>query len=1078
MRGFPLDDFRNADLRRLERQARWLAELHSWRNARVTPVTSWTFTSAQGATSQITTGDAWPDVDPNNPVTLSAEAVIPAAWRGQPVEAQLWLGGEGFVKFTPGYQTGLNPFHHDFRLTDNADGGETIRIDAEVMPKGMFGTHVHAPAIDRAVLAIPHTQIRQLETDITMLIRTAEQLKDHEILPHLLDLVDDAYRTIAPSWPTGTDIAKVRYISGDTDGGNRRQVGLGDYGYPGYEGNLLVSDIWHIPPPAGTLEPLSQDALDAAEKARDVIAAGLDKLKEQYPPIGHLVLTGHAHIDLAWLWPVAETRRKARRTWSSMLRLMDQYDDFTFNQSSAQAYAWIEQDDPDLFREIQQRVREGRWEPVGGSWVEPDSQVTGGEAFARQLFYGQRYFEQAFGIRNSTAWLPDVFGFSAGVPQILIGAGIENFFTIKVTWSEVNKFPFDLFIWEGIDGSKVLAHTFFNPGAGYNGNIEPLDTYGTWKNFVGKRHHDETLLSFGWGDGGGGSSEQMLENYARIKDYPVLPTLEMGKVEDFFASLPVEGIPTYVGELYLELHRATLTTQALVKQLNRQGEHRLAEAETFAALATLHGADYPHDKLDAAWKDLLYNQFHDVLPGSSIHEVYEDTQPQLQEVVDTATRIRDVSIATSSGVGTGAWAVVNPSLDTRPLTVLIPDTDTWIASVGANDTVGQQRVEDGVLVHQAGHELGGLESIVLTPGGGGWTGYAPATAARAEASDEGFTLENALVRVEIGADGTLHSIWDKRGQRETLKDRGNQLWAYVDRPRAWDAWDIDETYETIGEEITTVDALELVEEGPFRVAVRITRTWRNSTFIQTYRLGADSARLDIKTHIDWHERMMLVRTIFPTTIHTHEATFETMYGVHKRSTHRNTTWERARFEVGAHRFVDLSEPNYGAALLNDAKYGHSAHDGVLGISLVRGPLHPDPFADEGEHNFTYAFFPHPGTWVEGNVTAEARSLNAPLIAVPVAADAQPKPPFIINTGVSLGLGTIKQAHDRKGIVVRLYEQHGIHGETSLAFDRPIHTVSRVNILEEDVDGPDITHQGDTIAFPVRPFEIITLLVTL
>lgn len=1064
-----MDDFRKFDLRRLERQARWLGELRSWRNARVAPISGWTFTSADGEASPIPVGNSWPSVDVNQPISLSAEATIPRDWKGQPVEAQLWLGGEGFVTFTPGYQTGLNPYHQDFRLTDKAKGGETIRIDAEMMPKGMFGSHVHAPAVDRAVLAIPHTQVRQLETDITMLLRAAEQLKEHEILPHLLDLVDEAYKTLAPAWPSGTEIARVRYISGDIEGGNTQSVGLGDRGQPGYNGNLLLSGIWHIPHAADSLEPLPQEALVATEVAREVIASGLEKLRDQYPPIGHLVLTGHAHIDLAWLWPVAETRRKTRRTWSSILRLMDMYEDFTFNQSSAQAYAWIEQDDPTLFERIKKRVQEGRWEPVGGSWVEPDSQVTGGEAFARQLFYGQRYFDRAFGVRNTIAWLPDVFGFSGGVPQLLLGGGIENFFTIKVTWSEASPFPFDLFMWEGINGSKVLAHTFFNPGAGYNGNIEPLDTYGTWKNFVGKRVHDETMLSFGWGDGGGGPSEEMLENYARIKNYPVLPSLEMGKVEDVFANLPVEGIPTYVGELYLELHRATLTTQALVKQLNRQGEHRLVEAETFATLATLHGAEYPHERLDAAWQDLLYNQFHDILPGSSIHEVYEDTHPQLHEVVETASRIRDISIATSTGIGTGAWAVVNPTLDDRPLSVLLP--------AGAEISGAyQQNVEEGILVHNAAEILGGLETRVLSAESEG--SYSTATAENVQASGgiNGYMLENAVVRVQIGDDGTLHSVFDKCANRETLRDRGNQLWAYVDRPRAWDAWDIDETYETIGEEITAVDSLELIEEGPLRASVRVSRTWRNSSFVQTYQLTAESSRISIKTHIDWHERLMLIRALFPTAIRTHEATFETMYGVHKRSTHRNTVWERARFEVSAHRFVDLSEPDYGVALLNDAKYGHSAHNGVLGISLVRGPLHPDPFADEGEHDFTYAFFPHEGTWVDGNVTAEARALNAPLVAVQVSADALPRPAFVRNEGVLLGLGTMKKAHDRDGIAIRVYEQHGKQGESSLTFDRPVRSVSQTNLLEEDTDGGEILHDGATLTFNVRPFEVITLVV--
>jgi alpha-mannosidase len=527
-----LDDFKRFDTRRLERQTRWLAELRSWRNARVAPVSNWTFTGADGTSHELTIGDAWPSVD--TPVALAATATIPADWRGQRVELELWLGGEGFVRIGDSYQAGLNPFHHDFEVAREASGGETVEIQATVVPKGMFGSHVHGPAVSRAVLTIPHDRVRALETDLRMLIETATELKDHESLPLFLDLVDAAYRELAPDWPTDTEIAQVRYVSGDAEGGNTYSVGLGDYGQPGFQGNLPVMGLWHVPAPHGSLEPLPEAALAACDRAREVIAAGLAKIRDRYPPIGKLTLSGHAHIDLAWLWPVAETRRKVQRTWSSVLNLMDRYPDFTFNQSSAQAYRWMEDDDPALLERIKARVAEGRWEPIGGSWTEPDGQVTGGEAYARQLFYGQRYFERTFGRRNTVAWVPDVFGFSGGIPQLLLQAGLTGFFTTKLNWNEENAFPFDLFWWEGNDGSKVLAHSFLNPNGGYNGHINPQDVHQTWQNFIGKRIQDETLLAFGWGDGGGGPSDDMLRNYERIRDYPVLPKLHMGMVEDFY----------------------------------------------------------------------------------------------------------------------------------------------------------------------------------------------------------------------------------------------------------------------------------------------------------------------------------------------------------------------------------------------------------------------------------------------------------------------------------------------------------------------------------------------------------------
>lgn len=1064
-----MDDYQKFDERRLQRLKRWLPEMYVWRTAVVAPIDEWQFTDADGNTSSLKRGDAWPVVDPNRPVEFRATATVPADWAGQKVEAQLWLGGEGFVRFEPGYQSGLNPYHNDFRLTDSATGGERFEIYAQVMPKGLFGSHVHNPAISRAFLAIPHDEVRALYTDLEILLSAAETLKDYQVMPHLLDIVDDAYAAIYHVWPTGTETAKVRGISGDTLGGISANVGNGDGMPAAYVGGRILGGIWHIPPADGEMAPLADEALAACTAARALIRERLDTLKEQYPPVGSVLLTGHAHIDLAWLWPVAETRRKARRTFSSQIKLMEKYDDFIFNQSSAQAYKWVEEDDPALFARIQQAVKDGRWEPIGGSWVEPDSQVSGGEAYVRQLFYGQRYFQEKFGIQNQTAWLPDVFGFSAGVPQILLGAGIHNFFTIKVTWSEVNTFPYDLFMWQGLDGSKVLTHTFACPIGGYNGHIEPKATKGTWDNFRGKRLHDQTLMSFGWGDGGGGPSEDMLEKYARIKSFPALPTLEMGKVEDFFASLPVEGLPTYTGELYLELHRATLTTQARTKRFMRESEHRLIEAEMFASLANLAGKDYDHATIDQSWQGVCYNQFHDVLPGSSIHEVYEDTVPQLMGIVKTASIIRDESITAIIGEGEGAFAIANPSLDARPLTVLLPD--------GAAVSGGhQQTVENGVLVHNPAEKLGGLEIRVLSDSSDTSASGSTFKDVKVSQDSAGFVLENALVRVEIGEDGTLHSVYDKRVDRETLADRGNVLKAYSDKPRAWDAWDIDETYPTIGEEIGNVESIELTEAGPLRASVKVTRTWRDSRFVQTYRLYAESARVDIETYIDWHERLQLVRTDFPTTIHTHEATFETMYGVHHRPTNTNTSWERARFEVSAHRFADLSEPDYGVALLNNAKYGHNAVQGTLGMSLIRGPLHPDPFADEGEHWFTYAFFPHTGDWIDGNVTAEARALNAPLVAVPVATGAESKPAFVTNEGVRLGLGTLKKAHDRDGYALRVYEEHGVRGATSLTFDRPVASVDRTNLLEVDCDGEEITVDGSTVAFKVRPFEIATLVI--
>src|SRR5918997_1345977 len=547
---------------RLNRHKVRVEELKLWRNARESRIEEWRFAADGGEAKEIRLGDFWPEEA--LPASFSAEAKIPEDWAGSPVELELWLGGEGFVSLSTGFSGGLNPFHRNFPVTQEAAGGETIGIEAEVVPRGMFGSNVAGPQLRRSSLVVPEADVRALERDLGLIVEVCEQLGDHEVVPNLLDFVDAAFAGLFSLWPSGSEVALTRYLETYTESTD---------GSP-----------WSLPPAPRNVEPLSEETRSAVREARAMVTARLEKLKAEYPPVGRIALTGHAHLDLAWLWPVSETMRKGRRTFASVLSLMERYDDFVFNQSSAQLYRWIETGSPEIFERVRRRVEEGRWEPVGGSWVEPDCQIPSGESFVRQLFYGQRYFENKFGRRSPVGWFPDTFGYSPGLPQLLRGAGMTGFFTYKLNWSETNRFPHDLFLWEGIDGSCVVAHTFENPGTDYNGDITPLDLHGTWRNFRGKRHHPEGLFYFGWGDGGGGPSEKMLENYDRLKDFPAMPRLRMARVDEFFASLPEEGLPEWVGELYLELHRGTLTTQAKVKKLNREAEHRLLEAEAFATI--------------------------------------------------------------------------------------------------------------------------------------------------------------------------------------------------------------------------------------------------------------------------------------------------------------------------------------------------------------------------------------------------------------------------------------------------------------------------------------------------------------
>lgn len=1064
--------------RRLERAARRIEELRLWRNALEAPVEEWRFRAGEKAPRKLRLGDFWPEEA--LPVHLSAEARVPEGWAGLPVELELWLGGEGFVRLSTGVTGGLNPFHRTFPVAEKARGGEVVGVEAEVVSRGLFGSAIAEPRLTHARLVVPEAGVRALERDLSVIAESCEQLGDHEATPLLLDVLEETFAALSADWPTASDVAVTRHLRLYENPLGASFLSAPPFGSEHVlDVNRIGRELWQSPEPPRPLEPLPERARGAVKEARWLVAERLAELRERYPPVGRLAMTGHAHLDLAWLWPLAETRRKGRRTFASVLSLMDRYEDFVFNQSSAQLYEWVEREAPELFERVKGRVAEGRWEAVGGSWTEPDCQIPSGESFVRQLLYGQRYFAEKFGRRGSVAWLPDAFGFSPGIPQLLLGAGLSGFFTHKMKWSEANRFPHDLFLWEGVDGSRVLAHFFENPGADYNGDVAPFDLLGTWRNAgPATKHHGESLFSFGWGDGGGGPSERMLENYARLKEFPAMPRLRMSRVDDFFASLPKGGLPVWAGELYLELHRGTLTSQGAIKKLNREAENRLLEAEAFATMARLGGADYPKAELERLWKALLLNQFHDILPGSSIHEVYEEAHEQLGGVVEGAEKLRDGALRAllDGSPEEDGVVVANAGLAPRPLSVLLPPgavpEGSSVADAKGN-ALPVQETGDGLLVHDPARRVPGL----------GWTALRIGSASRSENEagvragplDGGAVLlENDTLRVEVGGDGALGRVYDREAGREVLSGPGNVLRAYADKPREWDAWDVDEGYER--EEISTLTAgsVEVVEEGPLRGAVRAAYCWRDSEVVQTYRLHAGSRRVEVLTEIDWRERPVLLRALFPLNVHARHATFETMYGAHERPTHRNTSWDAARFEVSAHRWADLSEPGYGVALLNDGRYGHSAHGNVLGLSLVRSPLYPDPTADLGRHRFAYALYPHVRDWTEAGVVEEAFALNSPLVAVPGGGGAGGAS-LLAAEGLPLALGSLKMAEEGEGVILRLHEPRGARGEATLRFARPVRSVERSNLLEEP-EGEPVVVEGDAVRLGVRPFEVVSLRV--
>jgi alpha-mannosidase len=1003
----------------------WLAvrvdELRSWLHRARLELASWSFDG-----SPLALGAAWPE---RTGVRLleHPEVAPPTEWPAAERRLQLDLGGEGLVRLRyPGGDAdsfGLDSEHREFPLP-----AMPFAIDVEIVARLPFGAPNRDPRLALARVVHVDTQLERLVRRLELVCEAAGELDGHDAAPALVEAAARALRRL--DWPSAT----AEYVARQAD-------------------TPLLRNVWELPEGIDPAPPgLDDHARASAAAAADALDGELARLAEQHPPAGALLLTGHAHLDLAWRWPLAETRRKAQRTLWTQVGLLERHPELHFNQSTAQVFAYLEEDDPELLERIGALVAARRFEPIGGMWVEPDCNMPAGESLVRQLLYGQRWFRRRFGAYHTVCWMPDCFGFTAALPQLLLGAGIRHFLTIKLSWSETNRFPYDLFAWEGLDGSRVLAHMFDNPESGYNGVVGPRSALGTWRGFRGRELHPESLLSVGYGDGGGGPTEEMVERARALQDFPALPAQRFGRVDEFFeraeAAVADHELPVWSGELYLELHRATLTTQGRTKRLHRRAERDLVAAEALAALCALAGGEQP-GSLEPLWRVLLRNEFHDILPGSSIREVYEEAEHELGGVIAAAgeaidARLAELEARVEGGGGAGAVLVANPDLSARPRRAAMPF-----------DVAGAQAVEGGSVLTEAG-TVDGLGLVVMAAG----EPEQPATAG-------GRVLENALVRVELGDDGTLARVYDKRAGREVLAGRGNQLWAYVDKPRAWDAWDLEASYADDGEELPAAGAIRVVEPGPHRAAIRIERTFRHSRVVQDVRLWAGSARIDFYTRIEWHDRRRLLKARFPLDIRSPRATFETAFGVVERPTHRNTSWDAARFEVPAHRFVDLSEAGYGAALLNDGRYGHHAHGGELGLSLLRSPVWPDPHADEGVHELTYSLLPHAGGWLEGGVLTEAEDLNRPLLARPTGAAAGASLRPLRVHGMPVGLGALKALEDGGGLALRVYEPQGGRGRLAVELPREWEIDAALDLLERPAGAPEL----ELTPFAVRTWRL-------
>jgi alpha-mannosidase len=927
---------------------------------------------------------------------LRVRATVPEAWAGARVdllldtrgEATLWLDGRAVQGLN---SAGAQP-RPEATLVARAHGGEPLALELEIASNDPFGAGVAGTGP-----AAPY--------------RTRG--------PFVLDRCELA-RFDPEAWRLLFDFGVLRALEAE-DGVD-----------PAFAGELLagLEDV------ANTFDPGDRATWAPA-------AAILRALYERHAAGGphELSAVGHAHLDTAWLWPLEESRRKARRTFATQVRLMDEYPEYVFAASQAQHYAWIREDDPALWDEIRARVRSGQWAPVGGTWIEPDCNLPSGESLARQLLHGQRFFERELGRRCTELWQPDVFGYTGQLPQLMREAGMARFLTQKLSWNRFNRPEHHTFTWQGIDGSEVLTH--FPPADTYNAEATVAELRRNVREYRDHERAGESLLVFGHGDGGGGPTREMLERLRRARDLRGLPRTALRHPQEFFDRLEAgaRDLRTIVGELYFEYHRGTYTTQAALKRGNRRCEAALHDAELLAAVAARLGrADYPREALAGAWRTLLVTQFHDILPGTSITEVNERAGADLAAVEAAAEELAGTALAALAGSGEPAPVNTLP----RPRREV------------ARDPAGAL-----VLCEAPPHGAGGVIAV------------RPQEAVRLERTpDGGAVLENPYLRATVGAGGTIDSLVFKPAGREALSAPANRLELYEDRPVAWEAWDIDPAHLDTRADVPPAAGIATATADPLRAEVVFERpVGARSHLRQTIRLDAAAWRLEVHTTASWHEDHRLLKVAFPLAVRAPEATYETAFGAARRPTHFSSRHDLARYEVPGHRWADLSEHGFGVAIFTDSKYGYSADGGTLRISLLRAPKQPDPHADMGEHAFAYALRPHAGAWQDVPVVAEARAFAAPLRWAPIA----PGEPWAeVRDAPGLMLDTVKLAEDSGALVLRLYEAYGGRGRARIQLGVPFTTARRSNLLEDDLGPAEV--DGAEIVVEYRPWQILTLLV--
>ena len=828
--------------------------------------------------------------------------------------------------------------------------------------------------------------------------------------------------------------------------------------------------------------PGSEAFYRSVEEADDFLNQALDGMDKDSMVTVNCV--GHTHIDLAWLWRLKHTREKASRSFSTVLRLMEQFDEYIFLQTQPQIYEYIKKDFPEIFEKIKERVKEGRWEADGAMWVEADCNLTSGESLTRQILMGSKFVKEEFDKEMEFLWLPDVFGYSWALPQILKKSGINTFMTTKISWNEYNRMPHDTFMWKGMDGSEVLTHFVTTPDADctlspwfytYNGMLTPYTVKGVWKGYNDKNINQDMLISFGFGDGGGGVNREALEQRRRLDKIPGLPHVKTSTAGTYFRKLQEtvknteEYLHTWDGELYLEYHRGTYTSHAYNKKMNRKMEFLYREAEWLTAMAAaaegrIEKAE--QEKLTEGWKIVLRHQFHDIIPGSSILPVYEDSRKEYAIAQEIAENVEQDAFSA----------------------LLEPEKNTWTVLNNAGWTQGQivalENIGDGVLKDENGEILKtqkeGSRTYVMV-------NDVPSMGAAVIRLEEGadapeiqqaFTMsereiETPFYLINLNEAGQIIRLYDKENDREVLAEgeRANVLQVFEDKPRDFDAWNIDIFYQEKVREITDLVSAEVVENGGLRAVLRLEWSYGNSRIVQDLTVYANDRRIDFVTYADWHEVHQLLKASFTVDVRTTEARYDIQYGNVKRANNWNTSWEMAKFETVAHRWVDLSERGYGVSLLNDCKYGHDVKENRMRITLLKTAANPDYKQDIGEHTFTYSLLPHKGDFVEGETVKEAYALNQPFKTTEGAVRSTDRCFISFNTD-QVELDAVKRSEDGKGIVIRFHEYTGSRQKVTVLPGFAYDSWCECSLMEKPLEEQKASGE---VKLELTPYEIKTLM---